>query len=60
MKPIEWKSQTEFSVDGVKFFCSVDDYTRKTDNDRIIILEDRGSLESYREVLGNTRVRNLF
>jgi cephalosporin hydroxylase len=60
MKPIEWKNQTEFSVDGVKFFCSLDDYTRKTDNDRIIILKDRGSLESYREVLGNTRVRNLL
>jgi cephalosporin hydroxylase len=60
MKPIEWKNQTEFSVDGVKFFCSLDDYTRKTDNDRVIILKDRGSLESYREVLGNTRVRNLL
>jgi cephalosporin hydroxylase len=60
MKPIEWKNQTEFSVDGVKFFCSLDDYTRKTDNDRIIILKDRGSLESYRQVLGNTRVRNLL
>jgi cephalosporin hydroxylase len=60
MKPIEWKNQTEFSVDGVKFFCSLDDYTRKTDNDRIIILKDRGSLESYRQVLSNTRVRNLL
>jgi cephalosporin hydroxylase len=60
MKPIEWKNQTEFSVDGVKFFCSLDDYSRKTDNDRIIILKDRGSLESYRQVLGNMRVRNLL
>jgi cephalosporin hydroxylase len=60
MKPIEWKNQTEFSVDGVKFFCSIDDYTRKTDNDRIIILKDRDSLESYRQVLSNTRVRNLL
>src|SRR5258708_7222749 len=60
MKPIEWKNQTEFSVDCVKFFCSLDDYTRKTDNDRIIILKDRASLESYCQVLGNTRVRNLL
>jgi len=60
MKAIEWKNQTEFSVNGVKFFCSLDDYTRKTDNDRIIILKDRGSLESYCQVLGNTRVRNLL
>jgi cephalosporin hydroxylase len=60
MKPIEWKNQTEFSVDGVKFFCSLDDYTRKTDDDRIIILKDRDSLESYRQVLSNTPVRNLL
>jgi cephalosporin hydroxylase len=60
MKAIEWKNQTEFSVDGVKFFCSLDYYTRKTDNDRIIILKDRDSLESYRQVLSNTRVRNLL
>jgi SAM-dependent methyltransferase len=60
MKPIEWKNETEFSCDGVKFLCSLDDYTRKTDNDRIIILKDRGSLESYFQVLGNTRVRNLL
>jgi SAM-dependent methyltransferase len=60
MKPIEWKNQTEFTVDGVKFLCSLDDYTRKTDNDRIVILKDRGSLETYRQVLGNTRVRNVL
>jgi cephalosporin hydroxylase len=60
MKPIEWKNQTEFSVDGIKFFCSLDDPTRKADNDRIIILKDRASLESYYKVLGNTRVRNVL
>ena len=60
MKPIEWKNQTEFSVDGIKFFCSLDDSTRKTDNDRIIILKDRASLESYFQVLENTRVRNVL
>jgi SAM-dependent methyltransferase len=60
MKRIEWTSPTEFNVDGIKFFCSLDDYTRKTDNNRIIILKDRGSLESYYEVLGNTRVRNVL
>lgn len=35
-------------------------YTRETDNNRIIILKDRGSLESYFQVLRNTRVRNLL
>jgi cephalosporin hydroxylase len=60
MKAIEWKNETEFSVDDVKFFCSLDDYTRKTNDDRIIILKDRASLESYREVLENTRVRNVL
>jgi predicted O-methyltransferase YrrM len=60
MKPIEWKNQTDFTVDGVKFFCSLADPTRKTDNDRIIILKDRASLESYYQALGNTRVRNVL
>ena len=60
MKPIEWKSPTEFTVDGVQFFCSLDDYTRKSDDHRIIILKDRDSLESYRQVLGDRRVRNVM
>jgi hypothetical protein len=60
MKPIEWKNQTEFSTDGVKFLCSLDDPTRETDENRIIILKDRASLESYYQVLGNTHVRNVL
>ena len=60
MKPIEWKSDTEFSVDGVKFLCSLDDTGRKTNSERIIILKDRASLQSYSEVLGNDRVRNIL
>jgi SAM-dependent methyltransferase len=60
MKPIEWKNETEFSVGGVNFLCSLDDYTRKTDNDRIIILKDRSSLDSYYQALENMRVRNVL
>jgi SAM-dependent methyltransferase len=60
MKMIEWKNQTEFTVDGVNFLCSLDDSTQKTNNNRIIILKDRPSLDSYYQVLGNMRVRNVL
>jgi len=60
MKPIEWKTPTEFSVDGVNFLCSLDDYTRKTDDERIIILKDRNSLESYYQILRGCRIRNIL
>src|SRR5215469_697811 len=60
MKLIEWENETEFKVDGVKFMCSLDDSSRKTDGNRIIILKDRPSLESYRQVLGSTRLRNVL
>src|SRR4029077_17318389 len=60
MNPVEWKNDTEFVVGGVRFLCSLDDYTRKTDQTRIIILKDRRSLESYRTVLRNHIARNVL
>jgi hypothetical protein len=60
MNPIEWKSETEFVVGGVRFLCSLDDYTRKTDQTQIIILKDRRSLESYCTVLRNHIARNVL
>lgn len=60
MNAMEWKSDTEFVVEGVRFLCSLDDYTRKTDQTRIIILKDRRSLESYYTVLRNHVARNVL
>jgi hypothetical protein len=60
MNAMEWKSETEFIVGGVRFLCSLDDYARKTDQNRIIILKDRRSLESYCTVLRNHVARNVL
>ncbi len=46
MKPIAGKNQTEFNVDGVKFFRPLDDHTRKRDNDRkrkLTVYKDDGN-----------------
>jgi cephalosporin hydroxylase len=60
MKPLNWSSETEFSVNGCKFLCSLDDYTRKSDAERLIILKDRRSLGSYFEALKEQDVRTVL
>lgn len=51
MKALEWRSESEFAVDGVQFQCAVGDYTGKTTRERFMLLKDRGSLENYATVL---------
>lgn len=60
MKPLDWRTEHEFVLEGVRFLCSLDDYNRKTDPDRVIILKDRKSLESYFQVLTGLQVRNVL
>ena len=50
MNDIEWLSENEFCLRGVKFLCSLDDYARQTDDQRVVILKDRSVLENYAEV----------
>jgi Methyltransferase domain len=60
MKQIEWLSDREFSVDGVRFLCALDDYSLKTNDDRLVILKDRESLESYAAVFSGTHPRTML
>jgi SAM-dependent methyltransferase len=60
MKPLEWRSERELVVDGVRFECSVDDYTRKTSRDRIVLLKSRGVLEQYEQVFAHQPPRNIL
>lgn len=50
MEQIHWLSDRECTVAGVKFFCSLDDYTRTTDEERFILLKDRQVLDNYATV----------
>jgi hypothetical protein len=53
-------SDKEFSVDGVRFLCALDDYSLKTNDDRLVILKDRESLESYAAVFSGTHPRTML
>jgi hypothetical protein len=60
MKQSEWLSDKEFSVDGVRFLCALDDYSLKTNDDRLVILKDRESLESYAAVFSGIHPRTML
>lgn len=60
MKNIEWLSDKQFSVDGVKFLNCLDDYSLKTDDDRVVILKDRNVLDNYEEVFGESPPKTML
>jgi cephalosporin hydroxylase len=60
MKALNWLNETEFTVEGIKFQCCINDYVQKTTDERFILLKDRGSLEQYASVLGGAEPRNVL
>ena len=57
MNPIEWLSDEEFRVGGVKFLSGLRDYSLKTNDERIVILKDLPSLELYKTVFAGVEPR---
>lgn len=60
MNEIEWKSGSEFSVGGVDFLCSIDDFSRKSTADRIVILKARSVIDEYATVLAGAAPKNAL
>jgi SAM-dependent methyltransferase len=60
MQPIEWLSERDFRVGGVTFHCSLDDYSAKTTEDRIVILKSRGALENYQRVFEGESLHSIL
>jgi SAM-dependent methyltransferase len=60
MKALNWSSDMEFDVAGVKFRCMVNDYTLKTNEERFILLKDRAVLEQYATVLAESAPKNIL
>src|SRR5262245_36292914 len=60
MNKIEWYGEKEFSVDGVRFLCAVDDHSSKTNDERVIILKDRTVLENYADVFLSTQPKTVL
>lgn len=60
MKTLEWFNEFEFAVDGVKFKCSVGDYTGRTTHERFELLKDRQALDQYAEVFASSAPKNIL
>jgi len=60
MAQIEWLNDSELRIADVSFHCSLDDFSRKTDKDRFILLKDRSSLEQYASVFADAPPRTML
>src|SRR5690606_17123344 len=60
MAQIEWLNDSELRIADVSFYCSLDDFSRKTDKDRFVLLKDRSSLEQYASVFAEAPPRTML
>lgn len=60
MEHIRWLSDRECTVGGVTFYCSLDDFSRKSDAERLILLKDREVLENYATIFENAPPKNIL
>jgi cephalosporin hydroxylase len=60
IKPVDWKSDTSFVVDGLEFGGDLKSYTERTSPDRVVILKDSRLLQQYLDFLAPHRIDNLF
>lgn len=60
MNKVHWINDREFSIEGVRFLCSYDDYTLQTDPERIVILKEPPTLDVYADVFEGARVRRAL
>jgi SAM-dependent methyltransferase len=60
MKALEWRSERELVIDGVHFDCAIDDFSRKTSRDRLVLLKNRGVLDFYAQMFAEDPPRNML
>lgn len=60
MRPIHWKNEKEFSLGPISFLCAAGDYALRTDEQRVVLLKNRGSLADYAKVLPSVSPRNVL
>jgi cephalosporin hydroxylase len=60
IKPVDWRSQTSFVVDGLEFSGDLKSYTQLTTPDRVAILKDSNLLQHYLDFLAPHRTDNLL
>jgi predicted O-methyltransferase YrrM len=59
-KDVNWISDETLEVDGLTFDLSTTDYSKKTDENRIVLLKHRRLLDMYSELLAGSKVRNVL
>ncbi|MGA2800801.1 MAG: class I SAM-dependent methyltransferase [Verrucomicrobiota bacterium] len=55
MPTIDWKSETEFALEGVNFKCILSDYAKyETSSEEVILIKDKHSIDLYQEIFEKT------
>lgn len=58
---IEWKSDTEFVLGGVKFKCVLSDYDKfKTSAEQVVLIKGKGSIDLYLSMLREAPPSNVL
>jgi hypothetical protein len=60
IKPVDWKSETSFVIDGLEFYGDLKSYSERTTPDRVVILKDSRLLRQYLDFLAPHRIDNLL
>ena len=59
-KPVDWRSETNFVVDGLEFYGDLQTYAERTTRDRVVILKNSSLLRQYLDFLGHHQIDNIF
>jgi hypothetical protein len=59
-KPVDWVSETSFSVDGLEFKGDLGTYTETTTPDRVVILKEARLLRQYLDFFAPHQIDNLL
>lgn len=60
MKTLNWLNDREFTLDGIRFYCAVDDFSRRTDAEHVVLLKDRATLANYEVALADLNPRAVL
>jgi SAM-dependent methyltransferase len=60
LKSLAWSSPSEFSLDGINFVCTLDDYSLKSDGERFALLKSQRVLDQYRTVFADKPPKTIL
>jgi len=60
-KAIDWKTDTEFMLEGVNFKCVLANYNEfKTTRDQVVLIKGKGAIDLYQMILQDAPPRNVL